>query len=112
VLEQVLVGPPPAHRAETVDVAETGREQLVAGAHEMGFPRLQATGVVAVPRIESFQDLEQSPHVLRGPSVNEIEVQGQDGGPAEHTRHHPDDDELDLVRGEPAEKLSEPRLFH
>jgi hypothetical protein len=84
----------------------------MAVAHEMGLPRSQATRVVTVGRIEIAQDLEQSLHVVRGPAMDEVEIQGQDGGPAEHTRHHPHDDELDLVRGEPAEKLSEPRLFH
>jgi len=112
VREQVLVGSPVVHRAAAVDVAEPGRQQLVAVAHEMGFSRPQPARIVTVRRIEGAQHLEQSLHVLAGPAMDEIEVQGQDGRPAEHPRHHSDDDELDPIRGEPAQKLSESCLFH
>ena len=84
----------------------------MTGARKMRFLRTQTARIVSVDGVELRQHPEEPTDVLRGAAMDEIEIDRADGRSLEDPRRHADDDELDFVRGQELEDVSEPGSSH
>jgi len=67
---------------------------------------------MAVDGLEPAEDLQELRNVVGSAAMDEVEVHGEERHTAQYPGHHSHHDELDVVRGEPAEDLSVPGAGH
>ncbi|HEY8231031.1 MAG TPA: hypothetical protein VIJ10_00075 [Vicinamibacteria bacterium] len=58
---------------------------------------------MAIDRVQLLEHPEQATDVRDAPSVDQVEVGGQDRSPAQYPGHHADHDELNVVYDETTE---------